>query len=120
MMPVTSSGLDAYAVVTAAVPEPPPEPDPREAARENRHALFRQEQHGDTWTAPLDPARPGRQRTPAPPEASGPPGDTAGTERGAMCILGPGGGHLSRGLHCPHDLPEPGGEDTITTVWFWS
>lgn len=117
---MTSSGLDAYTVVTAAVPEPPPEPDPQAVAREHRQAMFRQEHDNEAWTAPLSPARSGRQRTPAPPEASGAPGDTAAAERGAMCILGPGGGHLSRGLHCPHNLPDPGGEDSITPVSFWA
>lgn len=116
---MTSSGLDAYAVVTAQVPEPPPEPDPQVVARENRQALFTDE-HAAAWTAPLSPARPGRQHTPAPPEASGPPGDTAAAERGAMCILGTGGGHVSRGLHCPHNLPDPGGPDDVTTVSFWA
>jgi hypothetical protein len=110
---VTSTGLDAYAVVTPLAPEPPePEPDAAEIAWATQQAMFAQE-HAGAWTAPLSPARDGRQRTPEPPEASGPPDGARGTERSAMCILGPDGGHLSRGRHCPHNLPADGDDDEI-------
>lgn len=115
---MSSSGLDAYAIVVAVQPEPPEDPDPQQVARETQQALFSQEQSGSAWTAPLSPARPGRQRLPVPPEDRGPLGDTIGTERSAMCILGPEGGHVSRGLHCPHNLPEPGQQDSIIRVEF--
>lgn len=114
---MSSSGLDAYAVVIARGPSPPEEPDRRQAAREVQQAMFGQE-HDAAWTADLTPARPGRQRHPAPPEACAAPGDTAGAERGAMCILDSHGTHAARGLHCPHHLPDPGDADEITTVSF--
>lgn len=109
---MSSPGLDAYTVVTAQPPEPPEDPDPQAVAYAAQQALFSQEHQG-TWTAPLGPARPGRQRTPVPPEDRGSTGDTAGTEYGAMCILDSNGTHVSPGLHCPHNLPAAGDSDEI-------
>lgn len=111
---MTSSGLDAYVVVVARPPDPPEqEPDPAEVARAAQQALFTAEREAGLWTAPLNPVRDGRQRSPAPPEAAGDLDGAAGTERGAMCILGPDGGHVSRGLHCPHNLLADGDADEI-------
>lgn len=116
---MTGSGMDAYAVVTALPPAPPEDPDPQAGALATRRQMFSQERAA-AWTAPLEPARPGRQRHPAPPENRGEPGDTAATERGAMCILDSNGTHVARGLHCPHGLPGPGDPDTVTRVSFTS
>lgn len=109
-------GLDAYAVVTARPPDPPEDPDPAAAAQEKQHAMFAQECTA-AWTAPLAPARPGRQRHPATPEACGAPGDAAAVEPPAMCILDSNGTHAARGRHCPHNLPEPG-DSTVIRVSF--
>ena len=116
---MSTSGLDAYAVVTAQPPEPPPEPDPAAIARAKQQYLFGEEHAGAAWTAPLSPVRGSRQRTPAPPEGRDAPDDAHGTERSAMCILDSHGTHVSPGLHCPHNLPAAGDPDeVVATVRF--
>lgn len=112
---MSSSGLDPYTVVTALPPEPPADPDPAAEAYAAQQAMFAQEQAGSAWTAPLAPARGSRQRIPVPQEDSGDP-KAGAVERKAMCILGPDGAHVSRGLHCPHGLPGPGDPDEITAT----
>ena len=114
-----TSQLDPYTVVTARPPEPPEDPDPAAMARENQLAMFSQEKDVSAWTAPLSPVRAGRQRLPVPDEQSGETGARA-VERASMCVLGPGGGHVSRGLHCPHSLPAPGDQDSVTCIDFWA
>lgn len=117
---MSGSGLDAYDVVVARPPDPPePDPDPAEVARATQQALFAQEQAG-AWAAPLSPARDGRQRRPVPPEAAVEPDGARGAERSAMCVLGPDGAHASRGMHCPHNLPADGDEDSVTRISFWA
>lgn len=116
---MSSSGLDAYQVVTAKPPDPPQDPDPQAAAREAQQAMFGQEKAAAAWTAPLSPGRASRQRLPVPAENAAEP-EAPAAERQGMCILRPDGAHASRGLHCPHDLPEPGEEDSITRIDFWA
>lgn len=115
---MSSSQLDPYDVAVARPPEPPAEPDPAQAARETQQALFAQEHGPGAWSASLSPARGGRQRSPVPAETAGEP-RADGVDRKAMCILGPDGAHVSRGLHCPHRLPDPGDSDDVLTVDFW-
>lgn len=105
---------DAYDVVTALPPVKEEPPDPAETARATRKALFIQEHTGSTaWTAALGPARGSRQRVPVPSGNTGNM-DADGAERSAMCIIGSSGVHVSRGLHCPHNLPGSGDEDNVT------
>ena len=111
---MSSSGLDAYEVVTARPPEPEEPPDPQAVARAERQALFTQEHQIRVWEAPLN-SRGSRQRSPVAPEETGEM-EAQAVEQQAMCILHPDGSHKARGLHCPHNLRADGDPDEIVAT----